>query len=89
MRTPLHYACYWGNPDLVTPLLEKRHDGAFINAQDRNGNTALHIASRYGHNKVVKELLKKNPDTQLKNDVSFVVIPQIITFDSNLGIKVV
>ena len=72
LKTPLHYACYWGNPDLVTPLLDRNHGKAFVDAQDRNGDTALHIASRHGHRKVIKELQRRKANQHLQNHVSFV-----------------
>ena len=71
LKTPLHYACYWGNPDLVTPLLERNHGKAFVDAQERNGDTALHIASRHGHRKVIKELQRRKANQHIKNNVCY------------------
>jgi ankyrin repeat protein len=38
-----------------------------INAQDINKQTALHIATSYGHTKMVKRLLRAGADRKIKN----------------------
>ena len=70
-RTPLHYACYWGDMELVMPLLELEREvqSGLVNVRDRNGDTGLHIAARGGFKAVVKELLKVNANKDIKNMV--------------------
>lgn len=71
-RTALHYACYWGELELVSPLLELEKDvkSGLVNVRDRNGETGLHIASRGGFKAIVKELLKANANKEIQNKVS-------------------
>lgn len=58
--------------ELLLPLLETEREqkSGLVNIQDRNGDTGLHIASRRGYKKAVKELLKANGNKELKNVVS-------------------
>ena len=42
--------------------------GAELNVQDREGNTPLLIACRYGNEKVVRYLIKSGADITLKNN---------------------
>ena len=62
----IHKAARDGNIDAIKLLLKKHVD---INIQDKNGLTALMLASRNGHHHVVKLLLKENADinTQKKH----------------------
>ena len=68
----MHYACYWGNVDLVLPLLELERDvkSGLLDVCDKNGDTGLHIASRRGFKAIVRELLKENARKDIKNEVS-------------------
>ncbi|RYP53373.1 hypothetical protein DL768_001618 [Monosporascus sp. mg162] len=50
-------ACFEGNHEAVTRLLAGRID---VNAKDRGGSTALHLASMKGHGNVVGGLLDKD-----------------------------
>ena len=54
-----------GNAEIVQVLLEH---GAEINAQDPEGQTALHYACSVGHQEVIKVLLKFHPDLQVKDN---------------------
>ncbi len=53
---PLHYAARQGNPQTIGIYLEH---GAALEARDRNGLTALHIAVNAGHAAAVELLLSK------------------------------
>ena len=68
-KIPLHYACHWGSVDLVEPLLNRDSTAEFINAQDSNGDTALHIACRRGHKEAIKLLVTKGAVKDIKNQV--------------------
>ena len=48
-----------GNLDQV---LEFLHNGININTSNSNGLNALHLASKEGHNEVVRELIKRGAD---------------------------
>ncbi|PAV75859.1 hypothetical protein WR25_08135 isoform B [Diploscapter pachys] len=72
LRTPLHYACTRGLIDNAMAIIES---SSFIqiNAQDRKGNTALHLAVKGGHEYLVTLLLKHpaiEKDIENKNGMS-------------------
>ena len=46
LSTPLHHAVKSGNISVVSVIV---HEGANVNAQDRDGNTALHLAALFNH----------------------------------------
>lgn len=61
-HTALHYACRWGYTDIASCLLH--HPGIDVNALNKFGNqTALQLASEYGHTEVI-EKLKGFPNIQ-------------------------
>ena len=81
--TALHYACFGGNIKIVALLLETQQltTCGLVNIQDKNGDTALHLASRSGYREIVKKLLNANTDKDLRNKVSFLVV--LILFEYN------
>ena len=52
--TPLYHACLRNRPDIVKELLNYNPK---LNQQTNSGNTAIHIACRYGYLDCVKLLL--------------------------------
>ncbi|KAJ8673874.1 hypothetical protein QAD02_005136 [Eretmocerus hayati] len=60
-RSPLHSAIYAGDPVIVKKLLDK---GASVNVSNKNGETALMIAAKFGKYEIVDILLS---DKRLKN----------------------
>lgn len=69
-KTPLHYACTCGSLPLVSALLEKNSTRTFVDTQDTDGDTALHLASRLGFREVVKQLLHCRASKDIVNQVS-------------------
>ena len=65
-RFPSIPASVSGHRDVGISLLQA---GADINAQDKDGKTALMIAIINGHQALLDVLLKKNADIKLKNEV--------------------
>jgi uncharacterized protein len=63
--TPLHYAASSPSAEPVRLLLER---GAAVDAKAPNGNTALMLAARYGHELSVDLLLGKGADRRLRNE---------------------
>lgn len=62
--TPLHEAAQLGNERILTTLLEcVGEEKIEINAQDKTGNTPLHVAAHHCHTPIVRKLLeaKANP----------------------------
>ena len=51
---PLHDACSDGDTERVRQLLD---EGALVDEKDKDGRTALMLASQYGHMEVVRLLL--------------------------------
>ena len=51
------------NVELVNVLID---NGANINAQDKDGNTALHLAISKGYLKIVSSLISHNADPNIK-----------------------
>ena len=62
---PIHFAAASGSTTCVRVLHEQK---ANLTAPMEDGSTALHIAVRYNHTRVVKELLKKAPDLRMMSD---------------------
>lgn len=55
---------------MVGALLKCDHGREYVDAQDKNGDTALHVASRSGYKKVVQELLSRKANKNITNLVS-------------------
>ena len=51
--SPLHDACRDGDTERVRQLLD---EGAAVDEKDKNGDTALMLASENGHTEVVQQL---------------------------------
>ncbi|XP_064383746.1 probable serine/threonine-protein kinase DDB_G0278535 [Halichondria panicea] len=66
-RTPLHYACEWGESELVGWLLKTDSSHSYINTQDNHGDSALHLAYRHGNCDIVTLLKSKNASKKITN----------------------
>ena len=62
--TPLHFACFKGNKQIVNILLDL---GANINAIDNDGNSCLHFAVNSNNVLLIKKLLIRGADKNIKN----------------------
>jgi len=71
----LVYACAYGRNDVVEFLLKK---GVDVVAQNRQGQTGLHMAVVCGHLDTVKLLLRYRPPLELKNIYSGTVLGQAL-----------
>lgn len=58
--TILHLAVQCAEPTVVDFVLSQTSPTFDINARDKDGNTALHVASQLGRTSVVKQLLDRN-----------------------------
>jgi palmitoyltransferase len=63
--TPLHWACYTGSETSVMFLLSWNPT---VNAQDREGLSALHLAVMSERTRIIKKLLQKGADKKLKDN---------------------
>ena len=64
-KFPLHDAAGSGNVDKLRTLIESgKYD---INAQDKNGNTALHIAETYNKFDITKVLINNGANPNIQN----------------------
>ncbi|MCP4371745.1 MAG: hypothetical protein GY797_27050 [Deltaproteobacteria bacterium] len=61
--TPLHWAAYYDQPEIVFYLIEK---GADINADDGYGNTPIHFAAKSGSMNMINALVKAGADWRVK-----------------------
>ena len=53
----LHQACVWENAELLEDLLKNGEEVANVNAEDKYGRTALHLAAGSGNSSLVAVLL--------------------------------
>ena len=69
-QTVLHLALVSNKPniDLVKYLLEDKEIKQRLEAKDKFGFTALHLASFYGSLEILKELIKQGADINAKNN---------------------
>ena len=65
--TPLHLACFFGQPSLVETLIEQ---GADVNARSRNGmqNTPLHAAAAGRTREAVRVLLEHGAEVNARQE---------------------
>ena len=73
-----------GNITSVKSLLKA---GADINKQDKNGNTALINAARYGHDIIVRLWLKRKNDAKTKKRTNLIAAKSYAIVDLLLKIK--
>jgi ankyrin repeat protein len=64
LRTPLHYAAYTGNTEMIELLLDYHAD---VNAKDMSGVTPLHLAAAEGHPEAVRLLLAAKADPNARD----------------------
>ncbi|XP_065302064.1 uncharacterized protein [Dermacentor albipictus] len=68
-RTLLHLAAKYGQEKTVSWLAEYMHNNQLnINRKDCDGNTAMHLAARYGHIPVIKALVLHRADVTVQNE---------------------
>ena len=65
-KTALHYCADHSNKDAVELLLSV--DKSLVDVQDNSGHTALHLASVAGSVPVVKSLLSRGADPNLRDN---------------------
>lgn len=61
-RTPLIYAAFAGNEEMLQWLIEHKAD---LDAQDRNGWCSLHAAAQNRHRTIIMRLLKNGANPNL------------------------
>jgi len=66
-RTPLHWCPVWGLAPHTQAAQKLIDCSCPLNKQDSNGQTALHIAAKYGHEPMVDLLLRKGADTNIRD----------------------
>ena len=74
-RTPLHWACMNGHASICSLLLQqqilqdpqKASFGAFLGQQDSQGCTAPHRAAEAGEAEILKMMIEKGADVQVKD----------------------
>lgn len=76
--TPLHYAAYSGNNDIVRLLLEKF---AYIDAESPNKTTPLMMAAMAGKIHTVKLLLDEGADLTLRNELGMNAVDFAVKYE--------
>ena len=66
LSTPMGFAADYGHKEIVEFLV---HHGCDINAKDNDGDTALSMATKKGHDEIVK-FLRSQPNIALNTDDS-------------------
>lgn len=64
VRTPLHWACRYGNIEMASYLIEK---GSQIDAQDESANTPAHLAALFNRKDVLNLLISNKADLNKVN----------------------
>ena len=82
------------NIGLVTAILQKDADtpkeptrGLMVDAQDKFGDTALHVAGRHGNKPIAKQLLNFKANDNVLNEASLVIVVHFFSFFSFLFIS--
>jgi len=81
LNTPLHISAQNGHEELTEILIAGKAD---INAKNRCGQTALHMAMSYDYYNVVKMLVNAGANEQITNDDGFPAITGL-TGDKTVG----
>ncbi|XP_046569235.1 ankyrin-3-like [Haliotis rubra] len=66
-NTSLHAAVASNSEETVSALLSAKNIKECINAKNKTGDTALHIACRHTHTGILKPLLKSGADPNIRN----------------------
>lgn len=67
-ETPLHVAARVGDSLIMQDLVEA---GALVDAINELGQTALHLSAAHGHEEEVRELLRLEADSQIRDSLGF------------------
>lgn len=62
----MHYGCAEGHTEAVEALISL---GGDVNAQDNEGNTPLHVATRTRHTSIAQTLLTSGSSTEIGDEV--------------------
>ena len=76
--TPLMYACKMNQPDICEVLLKH---GAQVNLTNREGETAVHLAARFGqwgNNLCLKALLNYSPNVSIQNSFGLTALHSVL-----------
>ena len=69
-RSALFYAACQGHYDACAFLIDHRHEWA--NVSDRKGDTPMHVASYYKHNRIVELLVQSAVDVSIRNNKGYI-----------------
>lgn len=78
-QTCFHIACSKGYLNIIEYLLNEKKLASFLEIQDINGNTGLHLATINGHSSIVTLLIDHGSDVNIKNNEN------VTAFDVSCG----
>ena len=84
-RTPLLHSLNLKEEKTALLFIEK---GADVTMADKYGDTALHIAAKYGLIKIAKLLIKKGADVNFRNKANYTPLMYIVMNDIELENKI-
>ena len=79
MRTPLHWAAFFGNTKIAETLIKHY---AHLDAQDNSGKTPLYLAAEIGRTEVAKLLIRNGAKLELKAGY-FKLTPLAVAAENN------
>ncbi|CAB0041782.1 unnamed protein product [Trichogramma brassicae] len=89
--TPLHIICKTDDDVILAEMLfeisDDKHPPVQVDAQDKSGNSPLHLVMDSGYKKLLEFLLKKGADSNMTNLDGFtplhIISKRLIMFDDN------
>lgn len=77
-QTPVHRAAVHGHCSIIRCIVEGtplRYRSGLVDAQDAEGDTALHMAAQEGHEEAVSILLEYGARRDIRNKEGLLAIP--------------
>jgi len=84
--TPLHDAVTYAGDEATTTIVRRfcgaaSHDKSFVDRQNMDGETALHMAARFGHRRAVSALLEFKPNLEIVDNDGWIALHSAVKVD--------
>lgn len=83
LETPLHYAVKYKDVDVVRRLLQSKNPSNFLDLQDAEGWTALHMAASEGCQEILMELLSSRANVDATDHLRMTPL-HVVTFEDEM-----